>query len=499
MKHQSTIRALIRLLIGLLCLVQVAEAIAAPGDLDTTFAGDGKARAGFGLGLSRGYAVAAQADGKLVVAGEGSVSSTFEIAVVRYNADGSLDASFGDEGSVFVPSGGGGETRATAVKIQTDGKIVVAGYTYSADFQQIIRHEVILIRFNANGSLDTSFDSDGKVTASFGITGENAAYALAIQADGKLVVAGSSGSGSAVDFALARFNADGSLDNPFDGDGLATTSIGATSEEAYGAAIQSDGKILVAGSSYSGPTSGIDFTVVRYNTDGSLDDLFGSGGKAVVDASNGGNDIAYGVALDSAGSAVVAGEANGMFGAIRILGDNPPDCDYSLSPASDYLPARGGSSGFNVNASAGCAWTAQTSDPWLIIVSNTAGSGNGTVSFEARENFTTAARQATITVADQTFTLVQEGTSQACGYSISPQFANYQVGGGSGTISVTTSAGCGWQAVSNQSWIVITSTGVGVGNGTINYTVSANTTGATRTGALLVGGRSLNIKQKGGL
>jgi hypothetical protein len=176
----------------------------------------------------------------------------------------------------------------------------------------------------------------------------------------------------------------------------------------------------------------------------------------------------------------------------------PVGCNYSVSPTSAYLSSRGGLAGFNVTASAGCAWTAQTSDPWLFFTSNPSGTGNGTVSFESRENLSPSARQGVVTVGNQTFAVVQEGLEQSCSFSISPQFVNYLVGGGSGSLSVTTSAQCGWQAVSDQSWIVITSTPVGLGNGTINYTVLANTTGATRAGAILVGGRSFKVKQKGG-
>jgi hypothetical protein len=173
------------------------------------------------------------------------------------------------------------------------------------------------------------------------------------------------------------------------------------------------------------------------------------------------------------------------------------DCGYSLSPASDYMTARGGAAGFNVFAPGGCAWMAQAGVPWLVLVSEPAGAGSGTVSLEVRDNFTSSARLGTITAGGETFTIVQEGRGTSCGYTLSPVFANYLVGGGSGSFSLTTSANCGWQAVSTQSWIVVTSTSVGLGNSTINYTVSANTTGATRTGEILAGAQTFKVKQKG--
>jgi hypothetical protein len=175
----------------------------------------------------------------------------------------------------------------------------------------------------------------------------------------------------------------------------------------------------------------------------------------------------------------------------------PVGCSYSISPTFAYLASRGGAAGFNVTAAITCAWTAQTSDPWLFFTSDPTGTGNGTVSFEARENLSPSARQGAITVGNQTFAVVQEGLGGSCSFSVSPQFANYLVGGGSGSLSVTTSAECGWQAVTDQNWIVITSTPVGLGSGTINYTVLGNTTGATRIGVILVGGQSLKVKQKG--
>ena len=136
---------------------------------------------------------------------------------------------------------------------------------------------------NADGSLDTSFDTDGKVTTDFGSSGD-VAQSVAIQSDGKIVAAGYSNNGSDDEFALARYNTDGSLDTSFDTDGKVTTAIGSASDGAYSVAIQSDGKIVAAGSSYTGSEDeGYDvFALARYNTDGSLG---GSSPGAVVDNS----------------------------------------------------------------------------------------------------------------------------------------------------------------------------------------------------------------------
>ena len=120
----------------------------------------------------------------------------------------------------------------------------------------------------ADGDLETSFDSDGKVTTDIGGS-DDRARSVAIQSDGKIVAAGYSNNGSNDDFALVRYNTNGTLDTTFDSDGKVTTAIGSDNDFAYSVALQSDGKIVVAG--YSNNGSNFDFALVRYNTDGSLD------------------------------------------------------------------------------------------------------------------------------------------------------------------------------------------------------------------------------------
>src|SRR5688572_19568099 len=140
---------------------------------------------------------------------------------------GSLDLSFGNGGKVTTSIGGQFDF-ARAVAIQSDGKIVVAG---SAAFGV---DDFALARYNPDGSPDTSFDGDGKVSTPFGIT-TDVIYAMAIQPDGKIIAAGSSGAASVggTDFALARYNTDGSLDTSFDGDGKVTTDMGSGVDAAY--------------------------------------------------------------------------------------------------------------------------------------------------------------------------------------------------------------------------------------------------------------------------
>ncbi len=157
--------------------------------------------------------------------------------------------------------------------------------------------------FAASGDLDPSFGSGGKVITPFGSSTDNA-NAVAIQSDGKIVAAGSSSNGSNLDFAVARYSTDGSLDTSFGSGGKVTTAIGSSTDNGTAVAIQPDGKIIVAGSTFI-TGSGNDFALVRYNTDGTLDPSFGSGGK-VITAISSGNDSVTAVVIQSDGRIVAA-------------------------------------------------------------------------------------------------------------------------------------------------------------------------------------------------
>ncbi|MFN9880044.1 MAG: calcium-binding protein, partial [Planctomycetota bacterium] len=148
-------------------------------------------------------------------------------------------------------------------------------------------NDFALVRYNANGSLDTSFGTGGKVTTPVG-TSWDEGRSVTVQPDGKIVVAGLARIGSTDDFALVRFNADGSLDTSFGTGGMVTTAIGTSAVSAFGLTIQPDGKIVVAG--YATISGTNDFALVRYNADGSLDarfDLAGTLGGSVSYTENG--------------------------------------------------------------------------------------------------------------------------------------------------------------------------------------------------------------------
>lgn len=263
------------------------------GSLDLSLKGTGFLTTSISEWDDWGNAVAIQPnDGKIVVAGEGGRNLDDRyIAVVRYNEDGNLDLDFSDDGIVTTPVGN--NSTATSVALQTDDKIVVAGYYQDGD------DYFVVARYTITGTLDTEFNGTGLVTGT--IQGE--AYGVAIQPDGKIVVAGS-GDG----FIVARYLTDGDLDTSFGaaGTGIVTTSISSASDGARAVALQDDGKIVVAGYSNS-VVSNSDFTVVRYTSDGVLDTTFHRTGIVTTPISSSNVNAALSVAIQPDGKIVAAG------------------------------------------------------------------------------------------------------------------------------------------------------------------------------------------------
>ena len=285
------------------------------GSLDTTFDGDGKLVTNF-LGSDEGRALVVQADGKILVAGHKYTSGSADFALARYNPDGSLDASFSADGMQTVDFSGGIDY-GYAIALQGDGKILVAGASKG------LNYNIALARCNADGSLDTTFDGDGKLTTDFS-AGEDRADDLALQSDGKIIAAGYA-TGVTRDFALARYNADGSLDTAFDGDGKLTTDFAGNPDLALAIELEAGGKIVAVG--YNDNPANDDFALARYNADGSLDSTFSGDGLLVTDLA-GGDDSAYGLALLADGRllAVGAGYLNKSdFAAARYFPDGSLD------------------------------------------------------------------------------------------------------------------------------------------------------------------------------
>ena len=265
------------------------------GSLDASFNGTGTVATVFGPSWDTANALVRQSDGKLVAAGYTSNGSNLDFALARYNANGSLDTSFNGTGKVTTPFGAGDDF-GLALVLQTDGKIVVAGRTYNGS-----NEDFAVARYNPNGSLDTSFNGTGKVTTPIGAA-DDSANAIAVRPDGKLVLAGDSRIGGSLVVALARYNPNGSLDTSFNGTGKVTTAIGSTSA-AHELALQPDGKVVVTGVGTNGT---IRFALARYNINGSLDTTFGSGGKVTTPIGST-EDVADDLVIQPDGKLAVAG------------------------------------------------------------------------------------------------------------------------------------------------------------------------------------------------
>jgi uncharacterized delta-60 repeat protein len=365
----------------LMALSLVPAAHAADGVLDPTFNTTGKATTSFAGAKNKGNAVAIQPDGKIIVAGQASEvdgSNNANFTLTRYNTDGAPDTSFGaggngkllflntandiayavaiqpatgkiavagssrsdfalvlinSDGTVDTTTFGANATRgmvvtsfsakedvATGVAFQTDGKIVVAGYSFDPlNTGNDSNYDFVVLRYNTNGSLDSTFGIGGIARTDFqGGQTTDKAYAVVIQPDGKILLAGE----SSRKFALARYTTAGALDNTFGTNGTLVTDFG-NEAAAYAVALQPDGKIVAAGEAVVRDTNSLncqaskakrcsyfDFALARYSSAGAADTSFGTGGKVTTNISSRSNDDqGRGVALQSDGKIVVAGSS----------------------------------------------------------------------------------------------------------------------------------------------------------------------------------------------
>jgi uncharacterized delta-60 repeat protein/uncharacterized repeat protein (TIGR01451 family) len=266
----------------LMATAPLSRVSADAGDLDTSFGTNGFAVAQLQAGENSLdlFDVAIQADGKIVAAGlSGSYANT-DVTLIRYNANGSLDTTFGAGGMVKTDFFGFRDS-AHAVAIQTNGKIVVGG---RAAIDQSHGH-FMLARYNLDGTLDTTFGSGGKVVSDYEYVIED----IAIQPNGRIVAVGwtianiEAPGSSQHNFVVLRYNANGSLDSSFDTNGIVETDVSGYDDLAFSVIIQSDNRILVGGGTKT--LAGPRFAMARYNADGSLDSTFGTAGKVTADVS----------------------------------------------------------------------------------------------------------------------------------------------------------------------------------------------------------------------
>lgn len=338
------------------------------GNLDTSFGSDGKVLS-YWTGYTPAFAVALQPDGKIIAAGQASSDGGhFNFALVRYNPDGSPDSDFGSDGLIITDFNGSNDG-ASAIALQPDGKILVGGNSYNGDPYTGTDYDFALARYNPDGTLDASFGSDGKVTTDF-YHQDDYGKAMALQPDGKILLAGSANDCPYACFALARYNPDGNLDASFGNNGWVTADMEQSHDSAQAMLLQPDGKMLISGFSwseayyphfaavryhadgvldlglgvdgklitdwgywaevwalalqpdgkilmggYASPESGQGFALARYTPEGSLDESFGEGGRVITEM----NGRAYAMAVQADGRIILAGEADTGNGTVFAL------------------------------------------------------------------------------------------------------------------------------------------------------------------------------------
>ncbi|MEP7098160.1 MAG: hypothetical protein ABI748_10895, partial [Dokdonella sp.] len=325
------------------------------GTLDPSFSFDGEVTIDFdnGSGSDATQGVALQADGKIVVAGTttGSVSGSSDFAIARLNADGSLDTTFGaGTGKTTVSfdlNSGTGDDDAGSVTLQADGKIVVVGNAQTAT-----GHVFAVTRLLPDGTRDSAFNLNGKVTLGFGISGAASEFdfatGVAIDDSAGIVVSGYAGYGNINEFAVARLLPNGQPDANFHANGRTTIAFdpgsGISFAGALGMALQHDGRIVLVGyaNSATSTTKNFDIALARLQSDGSLDAGFGFGGKTQIafDLQANGGDSGVGVIEQSNGRLLVVGASSGASAeyatAVRLTGDGALDNGFGAFGKRTY-------------------------------------------------------------------------------------------------------------------------------------------------------------------
>jgi uncharacterized delta-60 repeat protein len=304
------------------------------GNRDLSFGNGGMALIGFDGGLALDAAL--QSDGKIVIVGRGGgIDSFADFAIARLDANGNTDATF-NGGATILAHVTDDFDAATAVAIQTDGQIVVAGRAFglgsTADFG--------IVRYDASGVLDQGFGAGGIVITDF-FGDKDGVSDIKIQPDGKIVVAGDAKIGAVNGYALARYSASGHIDATFGAGGKVFDGYGGNPGTGNALAIQTDGKIIVAGRSGNlGLNS--NFGIVRYNASGSLDGAFGIGGVRLIDFF-GDDETAGDIALQTDGKLIVAGTIKNAaeldFGLARLDANGDLDANFGIGGkvTTDFL------------------------------------------------------------------------------------------------------------------------------------------------------------------
>jgi uncharacterized delta-60 repeat protein len=306
---------------------------AANGDLDPTFELDGKLTTDFFGQSDIGNDLTVQSDGRIIVAGRiETANGVGDFGLARYESTGAPDATFGVGGKVSTDFFGFNDA-CFAVALQSDGKIIAGGGAFADSGNG--SNNFALARYNSDGSLDAGFGNGGLVSTDLGGGINDEALDVVIQDDGKIVALVGRAAFTNSDFILVRYNSDGTPDPVFGGGFPVTTDFFGGDDFPSSLALQSDGKIVAAGG-VEGGIGGFDFGISRYNSDGSPDAAFGVGGIVTTDFLEG-NDGAHSVLVQSDGKIIAAGLANedfgfddGYFAVARYNGDGGPDASFGI-------------------------------------------------------------------------------------------------------------------------------------------------------------------------
>ena len=297
------------------------------GTLDPTFGDGGIVVLSYGSETATAGAVAIQPDGKLIIAGT-KTNNGQAFAIVRLLSNGIQDPTFGAAGLVERKVGNTSHV-LSAVALQPDGKLLIAGHTRFVGQN----FDFAVLRFSADGTPDTTFGTSGVVLTDFG-TRSDQAKAMALMTDGRIVVSGQTISDdlTVADMAFARYTADGALDTTFGSGGRVTVDVRGTPDEARALVVLPSGRILAAGTSRDPALNRLDITAIRLNSDGTLDTTFGKAGHFVSSFGGIGNDIANAVALDPAGKAMLGGVVGGTnMGTIRLTASGALDPTFGAA------------------------------------------------------------------------------------------------------------------------------------------------------------------------
>jgi uncharacterized protein (TIGR03437 family) len=377
--------------------------------------------------------------------------------------------------------GGSDSDLGSGIAVDSAGNAYVTGYTWSTNFPTATPLQAVygggrdafVTKLNASGSALVYSTYMGGRSADTG-------YGIAVDASGNAYVTG------------------GTLSTDFPTASAAQPAFGGGSSDAFIAKISG----LAAACTYSIAPASQSLTAGAAT--GSVTVTAGSGctWTAVSNASwititsgatgNGSGAVGYSVAANTGtstrtGTLTIAGQT------FTVTQAEAAGCMYVIWTGSQSFPASGGEATVVVSAPGGCTWTATSNADWITISSGASGSGNGGVRYSVAANSSTSPRSGTLTIAGQTHTVTQAGVT--CSYAIAPTSASAPAGGMTGSVTVTAATGCTWTAASNASWITITSGSPGSGNGTVVYSLTANTSASSRTGTLTIAGQTFTVTQ----